>query len=745
LQGLRAWAEGGAALPPGVDGTELADLEPLLRDTRARLSPEDVVRTHDGLSLLDGARGRADTLKALRTHLADGRTRCEGGPPLGASPELTELLIERQRLMTSEDEAEAALLPRLNRRIRDLQGSAWSDFTRELLRLASQAFFGAPPVETQRISGALNPGQALLPLLDRLDGMVLKASEAADFVTRALAELAPELGRWADQALFVQQSAAREASAAQAEVARRDQERDALDAQLRRWSEAADQAQARWKDAWGALHPEDPSGPPSLSEDALRSVTEQHPERQREDAAKLERRRRWRGIQRDWVQRLQKPSESDRDHLQGLYLRHANVVGMTCNEAGKRKVFEDPNFRPFDMVIIDEVSKATPTELIMPMLLGNKVVLVGDHRQLPPMFREREASFSEAQAEGEIDQATFERYRKMVTSSLFQELFEAAPEELKTMLWVQYRMHPQVMDAVNQFYGGRLKPGAVSDGSDPRKALDAKRQHHLSIPDGRGGLLLEPHQHLLWVDSSWEMQGKRHWEEQSGTSKLNRLEVELVLKMLRLLNQALQARGYGRHDRKTPFRVEPSEAGRSLREFIRGRLGNVPETTLDDLFEEKRVRLQGRSQKPALLVKPGDAFHVDARRQVGVLTFYGAQLRELRKKIDMEQDSFNAMELRTNTVDRFQGMERPIVIASLVRAARGTMGEFVRQFQRVNVGFSRAQELLVVIGSAETFKPALIDLPPLEGGTTKPVAVYNNIFDIAQTAGGRRHAWQLLP
>jgi hypothetical protein len=361
------------------------------------------------------------------------------------------------------------------------------------------------------------------------------------------------------------------------------------------------------------------------------------------------------------------------------------------------------------------------------------------------MFRERDTSFSEAFAEGMIDKATFERYRKMVTSSLFEELFEAAPEELKTMLWVQYRMHPQVMDAVNEFYGGQLQPGAPPDAEEPRQALDGKRQHHLRIPDGRGGFLLEPHQHLLWVDSSWEAQGKRHWEEQHGTSKVNRLEVTLVVEVLRRLNKALQERGYGRHDPKKPFRVEPSDKGRSLREFVRARLGDVPDTTLDDLFEEKRVRLRGRSQKPGRIVEPGEEIHIDARRQVGVLTFYGAQLRELRKVIDPEVDSFDALELRTNTVDRFQGMERPIVIASLVRATRGTMGEFVRQFQRVNVGFSRAQELLVVIGSAETFKPALIDLPPLEGGAPTRVAVYNNIFDLALTAGGRRHAWQFHP
>jgi hypothetical protein len=643
----------------------------------------------------------------------------------------------------SEDAADAARLPELNKRIKTLRKNGWSDFTRDFAYLAAEAFSGALPRCAQRIIDALNPSQELLPSLDELEALVGKALQAAEFVTQALAERARELGQELARERGNYDAAQREADTAQAEVVRRDEARDRLDEQSQLWQRKLDAARERWNDAWRALQPGDPAAPPSPSADALRPLSERQQAQQREDSTKLDRRRRWRGIQKEWVQRLQSPSESDREYLQALYLRHANVVGMTCNEAGKRQVYEDAHFQPFDMVIIDEVSKATPTELIMPMLLGTRVVLVGDHRQLPPMFREREASFSEAQAEGQIDKDTFEKYRKMVTSSLFQELFEAAPEELKTMLWVQYRMHPQVMDAVNHFYGGRLQPGAPPGTADARKALDAKRQHHLSIRNDRGDLLLEPHQHLLWVDSSFQTQGRPHWEQQRGTSKANRLEVELVLKVLRLLDKALQERGYGRHDSEKPFRVERPEAGLGLRELVHARLGrSVPESTLDDLFEEKRVRINGRSQKAGRRVEPGEEIHVNARRQVGVLTFYGAQLKELRQAIQKEPGGFPALDLRTNTVDRFQGMELPIVIASLVRSVQGKMGEFVRQFQRINVGFSRAQELLVVIGAAETFKPAIIELPPLEGGATQRVAVYNHIFDNAKTAGGRRHAWQ---
>ena len=34
---------------------------------------------------------------------------------------------------------------------------------------------------------------------------------------------------------------------------------------------------------------------------------------------------------------------------------------------------------------MDEASKATPPEIALPILYGKKAIIVGDHRQLPPM------------------------------------------------------------------------------------------------------------------------------------------------------------------------------------------------------------------------------------------------------------------------------------------------------------------------------------------------------------------------
>ncbi|MFO5472826.1 MAG: AAA domain-containing protein, partial [Dolichospermum sp.] len=59
--------------------------------------------------------------------------------------------------------------------------------------------------------------------------------------------------------------------------------------------------------------------------------------------------------------------------------------------------------------------------------------------------------------------------------------------------------------------------------------------------------------------------------------------------------------------------------------------------------------------------------------------------------------------IRTGTVDRFQGMERPVVIVSMVRNNhQGDVG-FANKPERVNVAFSRAQELLIIVGCHDLF------------------------------------------
>ena len=74
------------------------------------------------------------------------------------------------------------------------------------------------------------------------------------------------------------------------------------------------------------------------------------------------------------------------------FINACNVVGISCTESST--TLTQAGFNTFDVAIIDEVSKATPPELLIPLLLAEKAILVGDHRQLPPLFGEHSVTYS---------------------------------------------------------------------------------------------------------------------------------------------------------------------------------------------------------------------------------------------------------------------------------------------------------------------------------------------------------------
>ena len=64
------------------------------------------------------------------------------------------------------------------------------------------------------------------------------------------------------------------------------------------------------------------------------------------------------------------------------------------------------------MVIIDEASKSTPPDIILPMLKGRKIILVGDHKQLPPFIDQN------AYDEIEEDDDQLKKLIKIISSSI---------------------------------------------------------------------------------------------------------------------------------------------------------------------------------------------------------------------------------------------------------------------------------------------------------------------------------------
>lgn len=230
-------------------------------------------------------------------------------------------------------------------------------------------------------------------------------------------------------------------------------------------------------------------------------------------------------IQKEWFTILQQSSEEDLDEIRKLYVEHANVIGTTC-VASANKEFMD-NYPTFDVVIIDEVSKATPPELLLPMLKGKKIVLVGDHHQLPPLIGDD--TFEETLEEVMKESNTFEEKReleKLLEESLFERLYKNLPNSNKKMLGIQYRMHEKIMQTITPFYNTgneSLHCGLTNS--------DEVRDHKLN------GELIQRHEHLLWFDLPNE---SPYFEERmkEGSSLFNPSELDMIRKLLLDLNSA---------------------------------------------------------------------------------------------------------------------------------------------------------------------------------------------------------------
>jgi hypothetical protein len=374
-----------------------------------------------------------------------------------------------------------------------------------------------------------------------------------------------------------------------------------------------------------------------------------------------------------WKEGLSEKDSFIKTTFSSEYFKHVNVFAATCSECGSRNFGEayqsvflknkesqgDPEF---DIVIMDEASKATPPELVLPLTLGKKVIIIGDHKQLPPMIDENE--FSEALAAVGATQLVEDWTKEDYKISQFEKLFVNAPKNFVASLDTQFRMHEQIMNCISQFYKDQeeLENGLICGIRGEMNIADfsvkASRWHGFSSPP-----FIEPNNHAIWVNVETP-------ERKVGTSFENEGEVKAIQTVLRALTHAV---GYDEYN---------------------------------------------------------SFFANEENKEIGIITYYMPQMQRIRKTIyptftknewrnfdlNKHRNEFQ-IPFRINTVDRFQGMERNIIIVSTVRSDKQidlngkeqknnkypyALG-FARELQRVNVGFSRAKRLLIVVGNERHF------------------------------------------
>lgn len=202
---------------------------------------------------------------------------------------------------------------------------------------------------------------------------------------------------------------------------------------------------------------------------------------------------------REEVNKLFEKADDLRDKAVNEVLEDKQVICSTNSTAGSDLMAN----RTFELVVVDEATQATEPSCLIPITHGEKVVMAGDHKQLPPTVKNRKAA------------------KEGLQDTLFERIAEEYPD-ITTMLQQQYRMHEQIMEFSNrEFY------------EDSLKAHESVKEHTLEdlSPDidsfdDQLVDVLDPGEPIVFVDTAGGQASER--SRQGSTSKENPEEALLV-------------------------------------------------------------------------------------------------------------------------------------------------------------------------------------------------------------------------
>lgn len=157
--------------------------------------------------------------------------------------------------------------------------------------------------------------------------------------------------------------------------------------------------------------------------------------------------------------------------------------------------------KKFDWVILDEAGQAIEPASWIPAMHAGRLVLAGDHEQLPPTIMSGRTG------------------RGSLTYTLFERLHDVLPETSQLRLDVQYRMHEDIMRfSSDSFYDGALT------------AAEKNRKHVLKdLPHVETHELTD--KPVVFIDTAGL--GYDEVFEEGSFSRYNPQEAELVLRHIR--------------------------------------------------------------------------------------------------------------------------------------------------------------------------------------------------------------------
>ena len=294
----------------------------------------------------------------------------------------------------------------------------------------------------------------------------------------------------------------------------------------------------------------------------------------------------------------------------------------------------------FGTLFIDEAAQALEAACWIPMRRASRVILAGDHCQLPPTVKSIAA------------------LRAGLGKTLMERIAENKPEVV-TLLKIQYRMNDEIMRfSSDWFYGGKVE----------------------SAPQIKYRSVLDYDHPITWIDT-----GELSEERRVKSEEFNSSSDDVSNKNEREISEE----GEGQENSS----LFTHHSSLYKEQFVGESFGRInkaeAELTLLTLAEYFT-----KISKQRVLSESID---------VGIISPYRAQVQYLKKLIK-KYEFFKPYRrlISVNTVDGFQGQERDVILISLVRSNdEGQIG-FLKDLRRMNVAMTRARMKLIILGNKDT-------------------------------------------
>ncbi|XP_040819672.1 probable helicase senataxin isoform X2 [Ochotona curzoniae] len=190
---------------------------------------------------------------------------------------------------------------------------------------------------------------------------------------------------------------------------------------------------------------------------------------------------------------------------QNIIILESHIICCTLSTSGGlllESAFRGQGGVPFSCVVVDEAGQSCEVETLTPLIHRcNKLILVGDPKQLPPTVISMKAQ------EYGYDQSMMARFYKLLEECVEQNVISRLPI---LQLTVQYRMHPDIcLFPSNYIYNRNLKTSRLTESS--RCSSDWPFQPYLVFDVGDGS------------------------ERRDNDSYVNIQEIKLVMEIIKLI------------------------------------------------------------------------------------------------------------------------------------------------------------------------------------------------------------------